>query len=524
MQKFKIFYSWQSDLPGNRTRSFIRECIDEAIELAQESETVEAERDEATKGVTGSPDIVATLFSKIDNCDLFIADLSLCFTGNSKMEKKSPNPNVLLELGYAVKNMGWERIICLCNTDYGDSYPFDIAHNRITSFSLEGKSKKEVKGDIAKIIFTNIRDIRKLPIRAKSGAVAHIIGAYDFKSREVTSTLVPIEIGEQKQYVQHNKRLLDEASTLMIDIQELTETIKVTVKGETAPCNELEEQPIYDIKVPIQLQDVTQAKDAYYRTLEMPVVWDNMEKDKSQIKHWLGVDVTNDFFDMNGLKKIIQGANNFNLIGTPDEKLKYDKLLKLSYDLMLLDIRTSYVNTFQGMYFFPLAIQNISGKQDSNIRVVVEIEIGEIVEPNKNLICEECQGLQGYLCRDDDDKNDIGIIAELFSLPEDGFIHIEDIPNDQFQYMPKLPIYNGYGFSQPDKTDEDYKQELKEFIASTSGCGYYEFDIENLRPGECRWLCYGILIKPINNEVKIHYQIHSTCSMGDLSGILEMKN
>ena len=81
MQKFKIFYSWQSDLPGNRTRSFIRECIDEAIELAQESETVEAERDEATKGVTGSPDIVATLFSKIDNCDLFIADLSLCFIG-----------------------------------------------------------------------------------------------------------------------------------------------------------------------------------------------------------------------------------------------------------------------------------------------------------------------------------------------------------------------------------------------------------------------------------------------------------
>ena len=46
MGKFKIFYSWQSDLPGNKTRNFIRECIDEAIDLAQESEAIEAERDE----------------------------------------------------------------------------------------------------------------------------------------------------------------------------------------------------------------------------------------------------------------------------------------------------------------------------------------------------------------------------------------------------------------------------------------------------------------------------------------------
>lgn len=84
MEKFKIFYSWQSDLPGSKTRNFIRECIDEAINLAQESEAVEAVRDEATSGMTGSPNIVTTLLSKIDNCDLFIADLSLCFTENQK--------------------------------------------------------------------------------------------------------------------------------------------------------------------------------------------------------------------------------------------------------------------------------------------------------------------------------------------------------------------------------------------------------------------------------------------------------
>ena len=54
MQKFKIFYSWQSDLPGNKTRNFKRECINVAIDLVQESEAIEAERDEATMGTTGS--------------------------------------------------------------------------------------------------------------------------------------------------------------------------------------------------------------------------------------------------------------------------------------------------------------------------------------------------------------------------------------------------------------------------------------------------------------------------------------
>ena len=156
MRKFKIFYSWQSDLPKNKTRNFICECIDEAIELAEESEMIEAERDEATKDTTGSPNIVTTLFSKIDECDLFVADVSSCFTSDTDPLKKSPNPNVLVELGYAVKVLSWEHVICLCNTDFGSEYPFDIAHNRITKFSLNGKSRKEVKTDIAKIIFYNI--------------------------------------------------------------------------------------------------------------------------------------------------------------------------------------------------------------------------------------------------------------------------------------------------------------------------------------------------------------------------------
>ena len=130
MPKFKIFYSWQSDLPGSVTRNFIRDCIDDAIAFAEESEAIEAERDEATLNTTGSPNIVTTLFSKIDEADLFVADLSLCFTGDVNNQKHAPNPNVLLELGYAVKTLDWDRVICLCNADFGSEYPFDVPISR----------------------------------------------------------------------------------------------------------------------------------------------------------------------------------------------------------------------------------------------------------------------------------------------------------------------------------------------------------------------------------------------------------
>lgn len=440
MQKFKIFYSWQSDLPGNKTKNFIRECIDKAIDLAQESEAIEAERDEATTGTTGSPNIVTTLFSKIDDCDLFIADLSLCFTEDQHKEKKSPNPNVLLELGYAAKTLGWERVICLCNTDYGDKYPFDVAHNRITDFSLEGRSKKEVKGDIAKIIFTNIRDIRKQPPRSKAGVATHVVGTYDFENHEVISALVPFEISKQESYVLHNKELLNEAEKLVAEIQELTNRI-VPVKANM-PQEEFPEQDASFTEVQTQLPAFVHAMSESYKVSEIPVVWKDAKQDRERIKRWLSTDVPDEFFDMGGLKRVTQLFSDSKFNGTDDEKTKYEKLQMLSYKLLLLDVRTNYLKTFDGVHFIPLAIQNISAIQDENIRVVVYAETGEIIEPDEHLIYKDYEGLQGLLCRDDGDGTDVGIICELFNLTEDGVIHTEDIPYDPSRYIPKAPNIN----------------------------------------------------------------------------------
>ena len=159
--KNTIFYSCQSDLPNNTNRGFIESCVKTAlIQLNMSDEfdlAVTLDRD--TKDELGTPDIANTIFSKIENSKVFIADVSII---NSKSnERKTPNPNVLIELGYAAKVLGWEKIIGVFNIDYGsfDDLPFDIKFRRPLVYSLNGKDKLEVKKYLAKAIQINITEL-----------------------------------------------------------------------------------------------------------------------------------------------------------------------------------------------------------------------------------------------------------------------------------------------------------------------------------------------------------------------------
>jgi len=61
--------------------------------------------------------------------------------------RKTPNPNVPIELGYAVKTLGWERVICVVNGDYCniEHLPFDIRNNRASVYPTTGYQKKMPK-------------------------------------------------------------------------------------------------------------------------------------------------------------------------------------------------------------------------------------------------------------------------------------------------------------------------------------------------------------------------------------------
>lgn len=146
-----IFYSWQSDLPRDTNQNLIRHTIQEAITHSEETIiNYIFKLDEATRSLTGSPDIPASIFNKIDNCDIFICDVTT-INNSEQINRKVPNPNVLIELGYAIATIGWERIIMVFNKKFGDfttELPFDLEKRRLTTYSVADKADKSGKNNL----------------------------------------------------------------------------------------------------------------------------------------------------------------------------------------------------------------------------------------------------------------------------------------------------------------------------------------------------------------------------------------
>ncbi|WP_055413814.1 TIR domain-containing protein [Nonlabens sp. YIK11] len=147
--KVTIFYSWQSDLPKGTNQNAIRKAL---RSVANKLEDVTPETqiilDEATRNTSGSPNIPMTIFSKISSSDIFICDLTTINRETSDF-RKVPNPNVLIELGYAIAEIGWERIIILFNETFGsfpNDLPFDIDRHRASRFAIsDTKDKNGIK-------------------------------------------------------------------------------------------------------------------------------------------------------------------------------------------------------------------------------------------------------------------------------------------------------------------------------------------------------------------------------------------
>lgn len=87
---------------------------------------------------------------------MFICDVSIINSGVN--EKKTPNPNVLIELGYAASKLGWEQIICFFDANSGEieGLPFDLRQKRITPFNPDVPSERK---RITDILVDNIKNL-----------------------------------------------------------------------------------------------------------------------------------------------------------------------------------------------------------------------------------------------------------------------------------------------------------------------------------------------------------------------------
>jgi hypothetical protein len=138
----KVFWSWQSDTPGKIGRHFVRDALSAAIEQLKETPEIEEPTarearsamhlDQDRKGIPGSPDLARVILEKIEQSAVFVADVtSVAITTIQKEEtqrKKVINPNVAIELGYALRALGDRALLMVMNQHYGSrtDLPFDL--------------------------------------------------------------------------------------------------------------------------------------------------------------------------------------------------------------------------------------------------------------------------------------------------------------------------------------------------------------------------------------------------------------
>ena len=141
-REFNIFFSWQADIKESR------KIIDKALEKAAKELNARHEDwfvniTSDTRGEHGASNIEDIVLQKIREAHIFVADITpIAQIKNENNIKLLSNPNVLIELGYAIRRMDIDKqVILLANKESGDieykdkDMPFDINHHRISPIS-----------------------------------------------------------------------------------------------------------------------------------------------------------------------------------------------------------------------------------------------------------------------------------------------------------------------------------------------------------------------------------------------------
>lgn len=180
-----IFYSWQSD------SQFNRKAILDAIRLA----IIDIEKtivglhiriDEAVSNEVGSLHIPNNILQNITKADIYIGDLSVvgqAFESKDGKYRQIANPNVLIELGYAISELTWNRIIILFNKHTGEfptALPFDIEKRSCSDFTIRTENDtngvgqlrveltKRILGIIEKNPERNLRSKNQIELKERS--------------------------------------------------------------------------------------------------------------------------------------------------------------------------------------------------------------------------------------------------------------------------------------------------------------------------------------------------------------------
>ena len=131
-----VFYSWQSDTRAAANRTLIQRSLEDSLSEISDDDSLALDPaiDRDTVGVAGAPDISNTILRKIDASAAFVADVTI--VNSEESSRPMPNPNVLIELGYALKALGDSQIVLVQNTAFGgpELLPFDLRQKRVLTY------------------------------------------------------------------------------------------------------------------------------------------------------------------------------------------------------------------------------------------------------------------------------------------------------------------------------------------------------------------------------------------------------
>jgi DNA-binding XRE family transcriptional regulator len=157
-----IFYSWQSDSNPKTNHYFIEEALKKAAKNIRNDDSINVEPviDRDTKGTAGAVNIAETIFKKIENSQIFVCDVSIINSNAGSESRKTPNPNVLYELGFATKTLGENQIILVMNTAFGkpEDLPFDLRMKRVLTYAYSTPENDENKSNIKKNLGEGLED------------------------------------------------------------------------------------------------------------------------------------------------------------------------------------------------------------------------------------------------------------------------------------------------------------------------------------------------------------------------------
>jgi len=255
---YTVFFSWQSDRSPQEGRNLIESAIKSAIKtLGEDAEIEESLRDSLsldkdTKGVPGNPPIFETILKKIDRSAIFVPDLTS--VANRANGELIPNPNVLIEYGWALKSRGYHQILPVMNTAHGDpknfSLPFDMAHLRFPIlYSLPDGSSAADR-----------RAVRDELAREFEGAFRTILESEEFRS-QLPRPPAPPPFPE-KQPLNGRARFRAAGKPLGIASEDLIDRIEnrapITIKLADGPAYWLRVLPFTEPKQKLSTQTLKQ--------------------------------------------------------------------------------------------------------------------------------------------------------------------------------------------------------------------------------------------------------------------------